>query len=54
MELILQALLAKAKKGDVRAAELLLERAYGKTKQPVEMKINRIGLDAENIEEIYI
>lgn len=30
---ILEALKAKALKGDVRAAEILLERAYGKTKQ---------------------
>jgi hypothetical protein len=30
---ILEALKTKALKGDVRAAEILLERAYGKTKQ---------------------
>ena len=33
---ILVALYKKAKRGDVRAAELLLERAYGKPKQPIE------------------
>ena len=33
---ILSALRAKAAKGDVRAAELLLDRAYGKSKQSVE------------------
>jgi hypothetical protein len=32
-EEILNALHAKAKKGDTRAAELLLDRAYGKPKQ---------------------
>lgn len=30
---IINALVTKAKKGDVRAAELLLERTYGKVKQ---------------------
>lgn len=33
---ILSALCAKAAKGDVRAAEVILERAYGKIKQPIE------------------
>lgn len=33
---ILEALLKRAKKGDVRASEILLDRAYGKAKQPVE------------------
>lgn len=37
---ILMALRAKAVKGDVRAAEVLLDRAYGKAKQ-------YIGLDGE-------
>jgi len=32
-ETILKALLVKATKGDVRAAEVLLDRAYGKAKQ---------------------
>lgn len=35
-EAILKALRAKAAKGDVRAAEVILERAYGKIKQPIE------------------
>jgi hypothetical protein len=34
---ILAALRAKALKGDVRAIELLLDRAYGKVKQDVEL-----------------
>ncbi len=34
---ILMALRAKATKGDVRAAEVLLDRAYGKAKQGVEL-----------------
>lgn len=33
---ILMALRAKATKGDVRAAEVLLDRAYGKAKQNIE------------------
>jgi hypothetical protein len=33
---ILMAMRAKATKGDVRAAELLLDRAYGKSKQHVD------------------
>ena len=35
-EAILMALRNKAIKGDVRAAELLLDRAYGKATQPIE------------------
>lgn len=35
-EAILIALRAKAAKGDIRAAEVLMDRAYGKAKQPVE------------------
>lgn len=41
---VLDAMLKKAKKGDVNAAKLLLERAYGKPKenqgQPTEMIIH--------------
>ena len=39
-EAILMAMEARAKKGDVRAAELLLDRAYGKPKQDIEMAAN--------------
>lgn len=35
-QLILSALVKRAKKGDTRAAEIILERAYGKAKQPIE------------------
>lgn len=35
-KIILESMVKQAKKGDVRAAELLLERAYGKPKQPIE------------------
>jgi hypothetical protein len=35
-EAILKALRLKAAKGDVRAAEVLLDRAYGKAKQPID------------------
>ena len=36
-EAILMALRAKATKGDVRAAEVLLDRAYGKPKQDIDL-----------------
>lgn len=39
-EAILRALRSKAAKGDVRAAEVLLDRAYGKAKQHIENTIN--------------
>ena len=38
-EVILKALRAKATKGDVRAAEVLLDRAYGKPKQTTDTNI---------------
>ena len=37
MELIIEAMLKKAAKGDVKAAELLLNRGYGKAKQFISM-----------------
>lgn len=39
-EAILKALRAKATKGDIRAAEVLLERAYGKAKQNIDINAN--------------
>lgn len=36
-EAIMKALRAKATKGDIRAAEALLDRAYGKPKQTTEL-----------------
>jgi len=36
-EVILKALRAKAAKGDIRAAEVLLDRAFGKAKQQVDL-----------------
>ena len=47
MEAIIRAMAVKATKGDVRAAEALLDRFYGKAKQQVDMNITKIGLDAE-------
>lgn len=35
-QVILMALRAKAAKGDVRAAEVLLDRGWGKVKQPID------------------
>lgn len=37
---VLRALLVQAKKGNVRAIEVMLERAYGKPKQTVDQNIN--------------
>ena len=38
-EEILRAIYARARKGDTRAAELLLDRAYGKPKQSIDNNI---------------
>jgi hypothetical protein len=37
MEKVLKALYQKAIKGDVRAAEVILSRAYGQAKQPIDL-----------------
>lgn len=42
---ILAALRAKAAKGDVRAAEILLDRAYGKAKQHIDHTSNGKDID---------
>lgn len=39
--LVIIALVKKAKSGDVRAAEVLFDRAYGKVKQPIENSGNQ-------------
>jgi len=39
-EAILKALRAKASKGDIRAAEVLLDRAYGKARQTIDSEIS--------------
>jgi hypothetical protein len=41
-EVILKALRAKAAKGDIRAAEVLLDRAFGKAKQSTDVTLNAI------------
>lgn len=38
-EAILKALRAKAAKGDIRAAEVLLDRAYGKARQTLDVDV---------------
>jgi hypothetical protein len=48
MEAILKAQRSKAAKGDTRAAELLLDRAYGKAKQSIDLSnedgsLNNLG-----------
>lgn len=46
---VLRALLLKAKKGDTKAAEILLDRAYGKAKQVVD---NNIKVTEFNIKDV--
>lgn len=41
-EVILKALRAKAARGDIRAAEVLLDRAYGKSKEKIEQTTEMI------------
>jgi hypothetical protein len=41
---ILMTLRAKAVKGDVRAAEVILDRAYGKAKQTTDMNISGVTI----------
>lgn len=48
---IIQTLTLKAIKGDVRAAELLLERAYGKTKQNLNIEG---GLNIPQLKPVFI
>lgn len=43
-KVILMALRAKAAKGDVRAAEVLLDRAYGKVKQTMDVSVSKKNL----------
>lgn len=48
-EAILKALRLKASKGDVRAAEIILDRAYGKARQTIEQhnttNVNILNID---------
>jgi hypothetical protein len=45
---ILTALLKRAKRGDVQAAKVLLERAYGKVPQPINLT-GTLNIDAADI-----
>ncbi len=55
LEVILKALRYKAVKGDVKAATLLLERAYGKPKQFIEqINTNQIDLKSLSDEELFL
>jgi TPR repeat protein len=49
-EVVLKALRAKAVRGDVNAAQLLLERAYGKPKQFIE-QVNKNQVDLSTLSE---
>lgn len=42
IEEILEALIKAARKGNIRAAELILDRAYGKAKQVIEADISGV------------
>jgi hypothetical protein len=42
---ILRKLRAMAAQGNIRAAEILLDRAYGKAKQPVDMNITSVDVE---------
>lgn len=44
-EVILMALRAKAAKGDIRAAEVLLNRGYGVPKQTVDLTVKETDVD---------
>jgi hypothetical protein len=46
MKAVINALIGRAKKGDVRAAEVLLDRAYGKPKQDINL--------TETIEQVFV
>lgn len=50
---VLRSIFAKALKGDVRAAELLLERAYGKVKQPIEDETKRPAESFNNVTFVF-
>lgn len=39
MEKVLKAIYAKALKGDTRAAEIILDRGYGKAKESVQLEV---------------
>ncbi len=47
MKAVINTLITRAKKGDVRAAEVLLDRAYGKPKQEI-----RIDQDIDQVFKI--
>ena len=49
---ILQAMFAKALKGDVRAAELLMDRAYGKAKQTIDGEI-KTPMEFNNVQFVF-
>jgi len=56
-KVILMALRAKATKGDVRAAEILLDRAYGKSKQAIDVttkgeSVNNLDLSHLTFEQL--
>lgn len=49
-EAILKALRAKAAKGDIRAAEVLLDRGYGKAKQNLDVNVTEVKIKFKDAE----
>jgi hypothetical protein len=55
LEIVLKALRAKAVRGDVKAIDLLLSRAYGKPKQFIEqVNKNQVDLTGLSEEELFL
>lgn len=52
-ETILKVLRMKASKGDIRAAELLLDRAYGKSKQHIDFLSGGKAIDSTPVINVY-
>lgn len=50
---VLKAMFAKALKGDVRAAEMLMDRAYGKAKQTIDAEVNHSIEQFNNIQFVF-
>jgi len=52
LEACLMALRQKAVRGDIRAAEVLMDRGYGKARQTTDLNIGSVDLDQMTDEEL--
>ena len=52
MQLIIEALIKKALKGDVRAIELIMNRAYGMLKRTMDMDVSIDNLNKHDLSKI--